>query len=134
MVLQMSIPKNELKWGHAVNSIDHLNKCLNSNIHMIEADISVTTTQIPQIIMSHDPKASGDSFKEWLDIILTHNVKLIDNNQNTIGIKLDFKSPDIVSDCISILNNLIDPISSTYRSKLQIWLNADILGTFLNIL
>ncbi|KAL7021987.1 hypothetical protein ACKWTF_012099 [Chironomus riparius] len=118
-----------ITWSHATNSQKLLNEVLSSDINFIEADIvfgylknDESKTQQP--IMAHPPDVESDL---TLESFLT---QIWDFNKNTTkekqkGIKIDFKSTDVFTNSISILNKM-------WNTDYEIWLNADIFSGPLN--
>lgn len=99
----------EITWAHAANSQARLRAALNDpQILMIEVDIRRAWNG--EIIAAHPPALTSDlSFCELLQFVAA----------SWQGLKLDFKSPEVVDPCLDILrqSNLRQPIL----------LNADIL-------
>lgn len=112
-------------WAHAVNSHQALEAELEGPVDFLEADVSlghVAGNEVgpPIPIMAHPPKVTSDiSLERWLDIVIAR--------QSNKGIKLDFKSIDIVEPSLQILQR--------HKVKLQfpLWLNADILPGPMNL-
>lgn len=112
-------------WAHAVNSHQALEAELEGQVDFLEADVSlghVSGNEVgpPIPIMAHPPKVTSDiSLERWLDIVIAR--------QSNKGIKLDFKSIDIVEPSLQILQR--------HKGKLQfpLWLNADILPGPMNL-
>ncbi|XP_072749953.1 protein FAM151B isoform X2 [Anoplolepis gracilipes] len=109
----------KIVWAHAVNSQAELDKALSSkDIMMLEADVVVgklnsnNQTDVP--IMAHPPAVESDLS---LENFLNRSI----NNDNTKGIKLDFKSDQAFQ--------MSMPILLKVRSNLTfpVILNADIL-------
>lgn len=100
---------SEINWAHRVISRQKLKDALeNEDIHCIEADI--LRGKSGDIIMCHPPENESDlTYSEFM-----HSIK---NTHK--GIKLDFKDPSVVAECLSILNKS--------DLKMPILLNADIL-------
>jgi hypothetical protein len=99
----------EITWAHAVNSQARLREVLhNPQVLMLEVDLR--RSRDGEIITAHPPADSSDlSFAELLKAVAT----------SWQGLKLDFKSPEIVAPCLELLR----------QSELRqpILLNADIL-------
>ncbi|KAK7158893.1 hypothetical protein R3I94_005279 [Phoxinus phoxinus] len=104
-------------WYHSANNKSEMNKALNSDVLILEADINVqghntaNETNIP--IMAHPPDIYSDNtLEDWLDAVL----------KSKKGVKLDFKSI-----------NAVEPSLDLLRAKNQtginrpVWINADIL-------
>ncbi|KAI4894703.1 hypothetical protein NFI96_021144 [Prochilodus magdalenae] len=104
-------------WYHAANSKAEMNKALESEVMILEADVNVeghnTVNETNLPIMAHPPDIYSDNtLEEWLDAVL----------KSKKGIKLDFKSLQAVEPSLDLL-----------RAKNQtginrpVWVNADIL-------
>ncbi|XP_053313813.1 protein FAM151B [Spea bombifrons] len=99
----------EVTWYHAANSKSKLKEALQSDAHMIEADVLLRGSEP---IMAHPPMTDSDlTLKEFLD----------DVSSTSRGIKLDFKSLEVVQPSMQILQTLRDNI------RQPLWINADIL-------
>ncbi|KAM9330960.1 protein FAM151B [Gastrophryne carolinensis] len=102
----------EITWEHAVNSRDKLNRALEGNAHMIEADILLRGSGDGEPIMAHPPATNSDlTLNEWLTAV----------SASYKGIKLDFKSLEAVLPSMKILDMLKKNI------RQPVWINADIL-------
>ncbi|XP_053555687.1 LOW QUALITY PROTEIN: protein FAM151B [Bombina bombina] len=102
----------EIIWNHAANSKNKLKEALQSDAHMIEADVLLRTSGKKRPIMAHPPATDSDlTLQEWLNGVSSTNK----------GIKLDFKSIEAVLPSMQILNTLKADI------KQPVWINADIL-------
>ncbi|XP_069818961.1 protein FAM151B [Dendropsophus ebraccatus] len=102
----------EILWEHATNSKEKLQKALQSDVHMIEADILLRGTGDKEPIMAHPPATDSDiNLQEWLDKVSMSNK----------GIKLDFKSMEAVLPSMKILDTMRDNLHQ------PVWINADIL-------
>lgn len=104
---------SRLIWSHAVNSRTHLEDALKSKTMMLEADVSMSTS-LGQIIpiMAHPPSTESDiTLEEWLAEVVKHKK----------GIKLDFKTVEVLEPAIKILKK--------YQSQIKVPLimNADVL-------
>lgn len=115
------VPIFKIKWGHGINNRALLKKSLEGKDMMIEADVSMGTIKgkdgdlllVP--IMAHPPSKQSDlSLEEFLDTILDYHTPK--------GIKLDFKSIEVVESALEIVKLKIDKI------KVPLWLNADIIS------
>ncbi|XP_070503465.1 protein FAM151B [Chironomus tepperi] len=119
----------EITWSHATNSQKLLNEVLSSDINFIEADIVYgylinDESKLRQPIMAHPPAEESDiTLESFLHQIWDFNMNSTREKQK--GIKLDFKSTDVFTNSISILNKMWDP-------NYEIWLNADIYSGPLN--
>lgn len=99
----------EIIWYHAANKIAQMNEALESDAHMIEADISFGS-QGP--IMAHPPATDNDNtLQNWLNEVLPSEK----------GIKLDFKSLSAVEPAMKMLVSMKLPLVR------PVWINADIL-------
>ncbi|KAK2901194.1 hypothetical protein Q8A67_009309 [Cirrhinus molitorella] len=104
-------------WYHAANNKSEMNKALNSDVMILEADINVqghntaNETNIP--IMAHPPDIYSDNtLEEWLDAVLKSNK----------AIKLDFKSINAVEPSLDLLR-----VKNQTGINRPVWINADIL-------
>ncbi|TRY87537.1 hypothetical protein DNTS_007092 [Danionella cerebrum] len=104
-------------WYHSANSKSEMNKALNSEVMILEADVNlqghntVNQTNIP--IMAHPPDVYSDnSLKEWLEAVL----------KSKKGIKLDFKSIGAVAPSLDLLRE-----KNHSGINRPVWINADIL-------
>ncbi|XP_018406885.1 PREDICTED: protein FAM151B isoform X2 [Cyphomyrmex costatus] len=107
-------------WAHAVNSLMELDKALASkDVMMLEGDVVMgrhTTSNVTDYIpiMAHPPATESDlSLEEFL---------MINNNNGSKGIKLDFKSNEAFNYSKIILKKFQQFL------KCPIILNADILA------
>lgn len=111
MAKNVSGSKNltEIKWAHAVNSQDLLTTALDSNIDMIEADIILGVlinepNKEKKPVMGHPPNTESDiSLEDFLKRILKYNKE---NSSKTKGVKLDFKSTEVFSGSLEILQKM----------------------------
>ncbi|XP_073511128.1 protein FAM151B isoform X1 [Phyllobates terribilis] len=102
----------EILWEHATNSKEKLQRALQGDVHMIEADILLRGTGDKEPIMAHPPATDSDiNLQDWLADVSASNK----------GIKLDFKSLDAVVPSMKILDAMKDNIHK------PLWINADIL-------
>ncbi|OCU02356.1 hypothetical protein XELAEV_18008119mg [Xenopus laevis] len=100
----------EVTWCHAVNSKSKLNEAIQSEAHMIEADVLLRESKGP--IMAHPPETDSDiTLQEWLN----------DVSSCEKGIKLDFKCIEAVLPSLQILAAMKATV------KQPVWINADIL-------
>lgn len=106
-------------WYHAANSKKEMEAALNSDVMVLEADVTVegfntaNETEVP--IMAHPPAIYSDNtLKEWLEAVLASSQK---------GIKLDFKSLKAVGPSLDLLRQLTE----AGRIRRPVWINADIL-------
>ncbi|GFY39885.1 protein FAM151B [Trichonephila inaurata madagascariensis] len=114
-----SADASEVTWSHAVNSRAELDRELNGSTHFLEADVSLGLltgnefgTLIP--IMAHPPDTVSDiSLETWIDTVISRNTGK--------GVKLDFKSANVVEPSLMILQKYSDKLN------FSLWLNADIL-------
>ncbi|XP_028990416.1 protein FAM151B isoform X2 [Betta splendens] len=99
----------EVRWRHAVNSRSSLTEAVAGPTHMLEADIVMRGDEP---IMAHPPDTDSDiTLREWLEGVKVHSK----------GIKLDFKSQEVVSPSVALLEEVLAD------SKRPVWVNADIL-------
>lgn len=112
-------------WSHATNSAEKLAMALAGQCHMIEADIlmgNTSTTPFIVPIMAHPPATSSNlSFEEFMLTVSAHNKQSEGEMRNTStkkGVKLDFKSPEAVLDCLKFIRGL--------SFDGPVWINADI--------
>lgn len=115
----------KVTWSHATNSQQKLAEALSesSKVMMMEADVSLgwLTGQIPEAhpkipIMAHPPAVLSDlSLEEFLN-------KTIEATQAGVkkGIKLDFKSTDVASEGLAMVEKYAD------QFNFPVWSNADI--------
>ncbi|KAG8537953.1 hypothetical protein GDO81_023513 [Engystomops pustulosus] len=69
-------------WEHATNSKEKLQQALQSDVHMIEADLLLRGAGDREPIMAHPPETDSDiNLQAWLTEVSATNK----------GIKLDFK-------------------------------------------
>ncbi|XP_016379048.1 protein FAM151A [Sinocyclocheilus rhinocerous] len=104
-------------WYHAANNKSEMNKALNSDVMILEADVNVkgyntaNETNIP--IMAHPPDIYSDNtLEEWLEAVL----------KSKKGIKLDFKSINAVEPSLDLLR-----VKNQTGINRPVWINADIL-------
>ncbi|MEE6458700.1 hypothetical protein FKM82_000389 [Ascaphus truei] len=102
----------EIIWYHAANSKKKLKEALQSDVHMLEADVLLRRSGNEEPIMVHPPESDSDiTLQEWLNDVSSTNK----------GIKLDFKSLEAVQPSMHILEAVKTNI------KQPVWINADIL-------
>ncbi|PSN44146.1 hypothetical protein C0J52_15662 [Blattella germanica] len=113
-------------WGHAVNSKQLLQEAIQENLMMLEADVVLGTLEggsgdlIP--VMAHPPTNTSDlSLKEFLTEVIT-----VTQNGHRCGIKLDFKSLEVLQPSLDELQSQSDQVD------FPVMLNADILPGPLN--
>ncbi|XP_069336110.1 protein FAM151A [Eulemur rufifrons] len=109
----------QVTWYHAANSQEEMGAALNSNVMVLEADVTVeglnTANETGVPIMAHPPAISSDNtLQQWLDTVLSSSQK---------GIKLDFKSLKAVGPSLDLLRQLTE----AGRVRRPVWINADIL-------
>lgn len=99
----------KIRWSHAVNSKEKLARFLNNQeIDFLEFDIRISSAG--EIIAAHPPVVESNLFfKDILKQAATSKQ----------GIKLDFKDPEVLIPCLSLLK--------TAKLKQPVMLNADIL-------
>lgn len=104
---------HEIKFFHAVNQKERLEKFLQSDMHIAEGDIVPGPNNIP---LMHHPyrRAPIDlTFPEWIDAILADTTK---------GAQLDLKRPQAVE---GVLNHLKKTLPA--EEALRIYMSADVL-------
>ncbi|XP_075693957.1 protein FAM151B [Rhinoderma darwinii] len=102
----------EIIWAHAANNKEKLQQALQSDVHMIEADILLRGTGEREPIMAHPPATDSDiNLKDWLAEVSASNK----------GVKLDFKTLEAVLPSMKILDAVKDHLHQ------PVWINADIL-------
>lgn len=121
-------------WSHATNSHAELHQALVDGTMMIEADVSIGPDGQP--IMAHPPAIVSDlSLQQFLDIVIAVSIKQVKSNYcftmytciketekgTKKGIKLDFKSIDIVQPSLELMRTVES------RLEIPVWLNADII-------
>jgi len=108
-------------WAHAVNSQQLLEEGLTGNVMMLEADISLGTTpgsKDVKPIMAHPPTNTSDlSFGEFIFQVVNATA-----NGAKKGIKLDFKSIDVVEPALKMMQRYAKSIT------FPVMLNADVLS------
>lgn len=97
----------EITWSHATNSRDELVEALRE-AHFIESDIMMNSAG--KIICSHPPRMESDLY--LLELIVEASLV-------GLGLKLDFKIPEILLPSVEMLNE--------FHFKKPAILNADIL-------
>jgi len=106
---------SQVTWSHATNSQAALATALSDDTMMIEADVSGGEDGQP--IMAHPPETQSDlSLQLFLDTVLQAT-----ELGARKGIKLDFKSVDVLQPSLETLKRLEG------RLQFPVWLNADIL-------
>ncbi|XP_022240039.1 protein FAM151B-like [Limulus polyphemus] len=102
-----------VSWANAVNSKGRLGAALRSQAMVLEADISMSmNSRFPVPIMAHSPSMISDiTLDEWLHETLPHNK----------GIKLDFKTTEVVEPACRVLARVAEQIRG------PLILNANIL-------
>ncbi|XP_066232473.1 protein FAM151A [Saccopteryx leptura] len=106
-------------WYHAANSQEEMKAALNSNIMVLEADVTVeglnTANETGVPIMAHPPAIYSDNtLQQWLEAVLASSQK---------GIKLDFKSLKAVAPSLDLLRRMTED----GKVRRPVWINADIL-------
>jgi len=118
---------DDARWAHAVNCEELLSSALaNERITMLEADVMHQPRGAAVLlVMAHPPKVPPDAmpFSVWLDRALAHNRS---GSGRSKGIKLDFKSPSVVSPCLEALVARREE-ENLKRFSFPVWLNADVL-------
>ena len=140
--LPFSQPR-DVKWSHATNSVVQLTTALGpEGVNFVEADvIPVITTKSKRTlgtpVMGHPPSVDGAlSFEDFLRRVRAHNAKVkVSRTPSTsaadatkvgiphvVGIKVDFKHPVVVQQCLNMIRKSIDKAPL----KAPLWLNADV--------
>uniref|UniRef100_A0A8C2MEA8 Protein FAM151A n=1 Tax=Cricetulus griseus TaxID=10029 RepID=A0A8C2MEA8_CRIGR len=106
-------------WYHAANSKKEMEAALNSDVMVLEADVTVegftTANETGVPIMAHPPAIYSDNtLQQWLEAVLASSQK---------GIKLDFKSLKAVGPSLDLLRHLTE----AGRIRRPVWINADIM-------
>ncbi|KAM9789890.1 protein FAM151A [Neosynchiropus ocellatus] len=106
------------KWFHRANSKEEMNKALESDAMILEADVTLegygTPNEKPVPIMAHPPDIySNNTLDEWLDAVLSSKK----------GVKLDFKALKSVGLSLDLLSQK----NQSRGINRPVWLNADIL-------
>ncbi|XP_057367456.1 protein FAM151B-like [Daphnia carinata] len=109
----------QVTWAHGVDTRKKLERALRGSVMMIEADVSLGKLKGDphspnRPIMAHPPVTASDlTLETFLDMVL-------DESQYK-GIKLDFKSNDVLERALQIIK------SRENRIRVPLWLNADII-------
>ena len=104
-----------ITWLHAVNSPEKLVQGLSGDIMMLEADVLMRNNMVNGTpVMAHPPDVDSN---------LTLHSFLTQTTKSTKGIKLDFKTIEVVEPSLKMVQNL----TFGQEVKIPIWLNADIL-------
>jgi hypothetical protein len=115
----------DIKWSHATNTCALIDAAFDDAVHFLEADIVCVDTvavmghdlhSISHI--SHQDLVAQRSFPVWLQYAL----QKMQVANRVLGLKLDFKDPNAVSQCIAELNR-----QASQLTAVPIWLNADVL-------
>ncbi|XP_078585323.1 protein FAM151A-like isoform X2 [Branchiostoma floridae x Branchiostoma japonicum] len=106
----------EVTWSHAVNSQELLAQAVAGDTHMLEVDVTLrgfgTPAQSDVPVAAHPPVVDSDvTMEEWLEVVL----------KTDKGIKLDFKSLEVVAPTLRILH------SHRHHITRPLWLNADVM-------
>ena len=113
----------DVRWSHATNSVAELERATNADrpVDFVEADILLDSTSgVP--VMAHPPATTSDlSFEAFVDRFVE---LALEPRGRPIGLKLDFKDPRAVEQCLGILSAALALAGSAWRHP--IWLNADI--------
>ncbi|XP_055339216.1 protein FAM151A-like isoform X2 [Paramacrobiotus metropolitanus] len=108
---------SEITWAHAVNSRRRLENALDDvSVQMLEADVSLQRESDGELVpfMAHSSDDPSDiTLGEWISLVIENGRK---------GIKLDFKSIDVVPPSVAILQR------HSHNLSVPLWLNADIIG------
>ena len=105
----------DITWLHATNSPKKLEQGLSGDTMMLEADVLMRNNMVNGTpVMAHPPAVDSN---------LTLKSFLIQTTNSTKGIKLDFKTIEVVEPSLKMTKNV------TFGQKVEnpIWLNADIL-------
>ncbi|KAL9951105.1 hypothetical protein ACROYT_G043708 [Oculina patagonica] len=105
----------DITWLHATNSPEKLEQGLSGDIMMLEADVLMRNNMVNGTPVMAHPQA--------VDSNLTLESFLIQTTKSTKGIKLDFKTIEVVEPSLKMIQN----ITSGETIENPIWLNADIL-------
>ncbi|KAG8187386.1 hypothetical protein JTE90_016932 [Oedothorax gibbosus] len=109
---------SDITWAHAVNSREAVERELSGPLDFIESDVSLgvlkdRTFDPLMPILAHPPETTSDiSLEDFLKLA----------SGTTKGIKLDFKSIEVVEPSLIILQKHAD------KMNYSLWLNADILA------
>ncbi|KZS07086.1 Protein FAM151A [Daphnia magna] len=109
----------QVTWAHGVDTRKKLERALRGSVMMIEADVSLGKFKGDPLssnrpIMAHPPVTASDlTLETFLDMVL-------DESQYK-GIKLDFKSNEVLEQALQIIK------SRENRIRVPLWLNADII-------
>jgi hypothetical protein len=105
---------SQITWAHAVNNKAYLQQCLTSSAQtmMLETDVMFSSKLKHTIIMAHpkivyqnseeyiDFNVESDlTFDEFMEAVLSFNQR---ESKHKKGVKLDFKMPSVVSECICV--------------------------------
>ena len=104
-----------ISWLHAVNSPEKLEQGLSGDIMMLEADVLMRNNTVNGTpVMAHPPNVDSN---------LTLHSFLTQTTKSTKGIKLDFKTIEVVEPSLKMVQN----VTFGQEFETPIWLNADIL-------
>ncbi|KAH0999506.1 hypothetical protein HUJ04_005280 [Dendroctonus ponderosae] len=108
----------KITWAHAVNNQTYLDATLKNDINMIEADIVLGTLingkTDPIPIMGHPPQNTSDLSLEGF----LAQVQSFDSTSNSSkkGIKLDFKTIEVLEASKNIVRSVADKVSGKHIS------------------
>lgn len=98
-----------------VNNKNHLHKCCDSDVMMVEGDI-IYSDKLQKAIMAHPPESESDlTFEEWISCL----------NKSGKGEKLDFKNSKYDKDML-VVPYCIDKLNEIWDSKIPLILHADV--------
>src|SRR5271170_6913756 len=80
----------DVLWSHAVNSVEELDRALAGNTMFIESDIRLSPTRVAAVA-AHPPDMESD-------LTFANLLNRMKNSRQ--GLKLDFKDPEIVEQCL----------------------------------
>lgn len=105
----------DITWLHATNSPEKLEQGLSGDIMMLEADVLMRNNMVNGTpVMAHPPDVDSNLTLESFLIQTTNSIK---------GIKLDFKTIEVVEPSLKMIQN----VTFGQEALSPIWLNADIL-------
>ncbi len=89
----------EILWAHAVNSKARLQQVVQNSTDFVESDINFT--QENKLVIAHPPHTTSD-------LRLNDLVTSIKNSK--LGLKLDFKHPEAVTQSLNAIQGLTNPV------------------------
>ena len=107
----------DISWYHGANSKAQLAEALDGDYQMLEGDIQLRwygyPNQTDEPVMAHPPDVDSDNtLQNWLDEIIATDDK---------GLKLDFKSEEVIEPALEIVKSREDEINC------PVWANADVV-------